>query len=139
MRHDEQLMANEGMSQSETCGMAKRVAVLLVRNLSEALHGRRIEIADSELHWLISGQYEQGDWGVRFFPSRAPKLIQYARQNNFRPLGIVILAENGDFSDFMNDDAISAENLAFAKHLFHVHALFWCFCFPCTPDQDVQS
>jgi hypothetical protein len=31
--------------------MAKRVAVLLVRNLSDALHGRRIEIADTELHW----------------------------------------------------------------------------------------
>jgi len=139
MRQDEQLMQSEGISQSESCGMAKRVGVLLVRHLSEALHGRRIEIADSELHWLIPGQCEEGDWGVRFFPSRAPELIQYARQNNFRPLGIVILAENGDFSDFMNDDAISAEDLDFAKHLFHVHALFWCFCFPSAPDQEVQS
>jgi len=32
--------------------------------------------------------------------------MQYARQNNFQPLGIVILAENGDFSDFMDEDAI---------------------------------
>ena len=139
MRHDEQLMPNEGIGRSESCGMAKRVAVLLVRNLSEALHERRIEIADSELHWLVPGQCEEGDGGVQLFPSRAPELMQYARQNNFRPFGIVILAENGDFSDFMNDDGIPAEDLDFAKHLFHLHALFWCFCFPSTPDQDAQS
>jgi hypothetical protein len=139
MRQDEQLMAGEGMSRSESCGMAKRVAVLLVRNLSEALHERRIEMADSELHWLIPEQCEEGDGGVQLFPSRAPELMQYARQNNFRPLGIVILAENGDFSDFINDDAIPAEDLDFAKHLFHAHALFWCFCFPTMPDQDAHS
>src|ERR1700756_621351 len=96
-----------GTRQISSC----ELAVLLVRNLSEALHGRRIEIADSELHWLVPGQYEEGDWGIRFFPSRAPELIQYARQNNFRPLGIVILAENGDFSDFMNDNAIPTGDL----------------------------
>jgi len=132
-------MTSEGMSQSESCGMTTRVAVLLVRNLSEALHERRIEIADSELHWLIPGQCEEGDGGVQLFPSRAPELMQYAQKNNFRPLGIVILAENGDFSDFMNEDAIATENLDFAKRLFHVHALFWCFCFPSIPDQDAQS
>jgi hypothetical protein len=75
MRQDEQLMPSEGISQSESCGMAKRVAVLLVRNLSDALHGRRIEIADTELHWLIPGQYQEGDWGVRFFPSRASERL----------------------------------------------------------------
>jgi hypothetical protein len=138
MRQDEHLMASEGMSRSESCSMAKRAALLLVRNLSEALQERRIEIADSELHWLIPGQCEEGDGGVQLFPSRAPELMQYARQNNFRPFGIVILAENGDFSDFMNDDAIPAEDLDFAKHLFHLHALFWCFCFPSKPDQDAQ-
>jgi hypothetical protein len=139
MRQDEQLMANEGMSQSESCDMAKRVAVLLVRNLSEALHEHRLEIADSELHWLTPEQCEERDGGMQLFPSRAPELMQYARQNNFRPLGIVILAENGDFSDFMNEDAILAEDLDFAKHLFHIHALFWCFYFPSAPDQDAQS
>jgi len=139
MRQDDQLMASERMSQSESCGMAKRVAVLLVRNLSEALHQRRIEIADSELHWLFPEQCEEADGGIQLFPSRAPNLMQYARRNNFRPLGIVILAENGDFSDFMNDDAIPVGDLDFAKHLFHLHALFWCFCFPSTPDQDAQS
>jgi hypothetical protein len=72
-------------------------------------------------------------------PSRAPELMQYARQKNFRPLGIVMLAENGDFFKFMNEDAIPAEHLDFAKHSFHVHALFWCFCFPSAPDQDAQS
>jgi hypothetical protein len=139
MRQDEQSMASAGMSQSESCRMARRIAVLLVRNLSEALHERRIEIADSDLHWLIPGQCEERDGGVQLFPSLAPELIQYARQNNFRPLGIVILAENGNFSDFMNDDAIPAEDLDFAKHLFHLHAMFWCFCFPSTPDQDAKS
>lgn len=135
MRQDEPLMAPEGISQSESCGVAKRIAVLLVRNLSGALHERRIEIADSELHWLIPEQCEEGNGGVLLFPSRAPELMQYARQNNFRALGIVMLAENGDFSDFMNDDGIPAEDLNFAKHLFHVHALFWCFYFPSAPGQ----
>ena len=139
MRQDERLMASDGMSQSESGVMARRVAVLLVRNLSDALRERRIDIADSELHWLIPGQCEEADGGIQLFPSRAPKLMQYARRNNFRPLGIVILAENGDFSDFMNDDAIPVVDLDFAKHLFHLHALFWCFCFPSTPDQDAQS
>ena len=139
MRQDDQLMASEGMNQSESCGMATRVAVLLVRNLSEALHERRIDIADSELHWLMPAQCEERDGGVQLFPSRAPELMQYARENNFRPLGVVVLAENGDFSDFMNEDAIATEDLDFAKHLFHVHAMFWCFCFASTPCQDAQS
>lgn len=49
MRQDEQLMPREGISQSESCGMAKRVGVLLVRNLSEALHGAesKLRIANS--------------------------------------------------------------------------------------------
>jgi hypothetical protein len=139
MRQDDQLMASEGMSQSESVGMAKRVAVLLVRNLSEALHERRIETADSELHWLMSAQCEERDGGVQLFPWLAPELMQFARENNFRPLGVVVLDENGNFSDFMNEDAIATEDLDFAKHLFRVHALFWCFCFPSTPDQEAQS
>ncbi|MGA9508702.1 MAG: hypothetical protein WBV55_08675 [Candidatus Sulfotelmatobacter sp.] len=138
MRQDEQVMASEGMSQSETEGIAKRVAVLLVRKLSDALRERRIEMADSELHWLTPGQCEESDGGIQLFPSRSLGLMQYAQENNFRPLGIVVL-ENGDFSDFMNEDAIATEDLDFAKHLFHVHALFWCFCFPSTPDRDAQS
>jgi hypothetical protein len=119
--------------------MAKRVTVLLVRKLSDALRERRIETADSELHWLTPGQCEESDGGIQLFPSRALELTQYAQENNFRPLGVVVLAENGDFSDLMNEDAIATEDLDFAKHLFHVHALFWCFCFPCTPDRDAQS
>jgi hypothetical protein len=138
MRQDERLIVSEGLNQSESGGTGTRVAVLLVRNLSEALHERRIETADSELHWLTPKQCEERDGGMQLFLSRAPKLMQYARQNNFRPLGIVILAENGDFSDFMNEDAIPPEDLDFAKHLFHIHALFWCFYFPSAPDQDAQ-
>src|ERR1700722_6236829 len=139
LRQDDQVMASDGMSQSERCAMATRVAMLLVRNLSEALHERRIDIADSELRWLVPGQCEEGDGGIQLFPSRTPELMQYARENNFRPLGVVVLAENGDYSDFMNEDAIATEDLDFAKHLFHVHALFWCFCFPSTADQDAQT
>jgi len=134
MRQDDQMMASERMSHSETGGIAKRVAVLLIRNLSDALRERRIETADSELHWLMLGQCEESEGGIQLFPSRSLELMQYARENNFRPLGVVVLAENGDFSDFMNEDAIATEDLDFAKHLFHVHALFWCFCFPSTPD-----
>jgi hypothetical protein len=139
MRQDERSMASAGLNHCESGGMGTRVAVLLVRNLSEALHERRIEIADSELHWLFPEQCEEADGGIQLFPSRAPELMQYARENNFCPLGVVVLAENGDFSDFMNEDAIPTEDLDFAKHLFLVHALFWCFCFPCTPDHDAQT
>jgi hypothetical protein len=139
MRQDNQLMASDGTRQSETEGIGKRVAVLLVRNLSDALRERRIEMADSELHWLIPGQCEESGGDVQLFPFRSLELMQYAQENNFRPLGVVVLADNGDFSDFMNEDAIATEDLEFAKHLFHVHALFWCFCFPSTPDQDAQS
>jgi hypothetical protein len=138
MRQDDQMMASEGLNHSESGGMGTRVAVLLVRKLSEALCERRIETADSELHWLMPAQCEERHGGVQLLPWLAPELMQYARENNFRPLGVVVLAENGDFSDFMNEDAIPTEDLDFAKHLFHVHALFWCFCFPCTPDHDAQ-
>ena len=110
--------------------MPERVAVLLVRNLSQALRERRIEAADSEPFWLSPEQYAEQGGGMQFFPSKATDLMHYARENNFRPLGIMILAENGDFSDFMNDEGIAPEDLDFAKHLFHVHAVFWCFYFP---------
>ena len=71
MRQDDQMMASERMSHSETGGIAKRVAVLLIRNLSDALRERRIETADSELHWLMLGQCEESEGGIQLFPSRS--------------------------------------------------------------------
>jgi hypothetical protein len=41
--------------------MSKRVAVLMVRNLTEAVLRRRIQTADSEPYWLGSQQCEEGD------------------------------------------------------------------------------
>jgi hypothetical protein len=117
----------------------ERVAVLLVRNLYQALQERCIETADSEPFWLSPEQYAEQDGGIQFFPSQAADLIRYAQEHNFRPLGIMVLAENGDFSDFMDEDDIPREDLDFAKHLFHVHAVFWCFYFPFATAQDGQS
>jgi hypothetical protein len=119
--------------------MRDRVAVLLVRNLSQALQERRIETADSELFWLSPEQYMKENRGIQFFPSHAIDLMRYARENSFRPLGIAMLAENGDFTDFMNEDAIAPEDLEFAKHLFHVHTVFWCFVFPSVAGQDAEG
>src|SRR5258706_15987854 len=98
--------------------MSKRVAVLLVRNFSEALRERRIQAADSEPYWLTPEQYAERDGGVQLFPLRGNNLMDYARKNSLRLLGIIILAENGDYSDFMNDEGIALQDQDFARKLF---------------------
>lgn len=120
--------------------MAKRVAVLLVGNLPEALRDRRVRTAHSEPYWLESEQYiECGDGGVQFFPSKASELMIYAREHDLCPLGIVIVNEQGDYSDFLNDDAIAPDDREFARRLFQTHAHFW-FCYlPSLADQQTDS
>jgi len=69
----------------------KRVAVLLVGHLLEALRQRRIEVADSEPHWLASSQYRHRDGGIELLPANAGDLMAYASERSFLPLGLVIV------------------------------------------------
>ena len=105
----------------------KRVAVLLVKNLTEALRLRQVEAADSEPYWLGPGQFRERGAGVELLPAMAGDLMAYARQNELHPLGIVVLHENGGYSDYINEDAIEPLDRQFATKLFQAHAHFW-FC-----------
>ena len=49
----------------------KQVAVLLVRHLFEALRQRRIEVSDSEPHWLTPWQYRERGGGIELVPGNA--------------------------------------------------------------------
>lgn len=119
--------------------MPNRVAVLLVGNFSEALRQRRVRLANSEPYWLTSEQYAERDGGVYLLPAQAPELVDYARKNSMRPLGVIVVAETGDYSEFMNEDAIAPQDMDFAKRLFESHAHYW-FCFlPWIAEQNPQS
>jgi hypothetical protein len=119
--------------------MSKRVAVLLVRNLSEALRQRRIEVAESEPYWLRPEQYNERDGGVELLPAMADDLMAYARRNDLRPMGVVILNESGDYFDYINDGPISPIDREFAIKLFQVHAHFW-FCYvPWLADKQTEA
>jgi len=112
--------------------MAKRVAVLLIGNLSEALRKRSIETADSEPYWLRPDQYHEHDDGVEFLPASAPEMLAYCKIKNMYPLGLVALAENGDYADYIDSDYISknailSRDQKFVTRLFQLHAHFW-FC-----------
>ena len=112
--------------------MAKRVAVLLIGNLTEALRRRSVETANSEPYWLRPDQYRERDGGVEFLPATAPELVAYCRQNNMYPLGLVTLAQNGDYADYIDSDYIGKNEILsrdqkFVTKLFQSHAHFW-FC-----------
>ena len=108
--------------------MSKRVAILLIRHLSKALLRRRIQDVDSEPYWLGPGQYIERDGGVELFPAEADDMMAYAKHNHLRPLGVVVVNENGEYFDFFNDDAvISPIDREFAEKLFRAHAQFWFY------------
>lgn len=112
--------------------MAKRVAVLLIGNLSEALRQRSIEVADSQPYWLRPDQYDEHDGGVKFDPVTAPDMMAYCRERNMYPLGLVTLAENGDYADYIDSEYISknailSRDKKFVTKLFQMHSHFW-FC-----------
>jgi hypothetical protein len=108
--------------------MSKRVAILLVRHLSKALRRRRIEAVDSEPFWLTPEQYEERDGGIQLLPEMAGDMIAYSQRNHLRPLGVVVVNEDGEYFDFFNDEAIiSPIDREFAEKLFRAHAHFW-FC-----------
>lgn len=112
--------------------MAKRVAVLLIGNLSEALRKRSIKAANSEPYWLRPDQYHEHGDGVEFIPESAPGMVAYCKKMNMYPLGLVALAENGDYADYIDSDYISRNEILsrdqkFVTSLFQMHAHFW-FC-----------
>jgi hypothetical protein len=112
--------------------MPKRVAALLIGNLSEALRRQCIEAADSEPYWLHPDQYNERDGGVELLPARAREMMAYCKGKNMCPLGIVILTENGDYADYINSDNLDGDPVSlvdreFATKLVQAHAHFW-FC-----------
>ena len=108
--------------------MSKRVAVLLVRELSKALLRRRIQDVDSEPYWLNPEQYLERDGGVQLLSDKVSDMVNYAKCNKLRPLGVVAVAENGQYFEYFNDDIfISPIDQKFARQLFRAHAHFW-FC-----------
>lgn len=108
--------------------MSKRVAVLLIRHLSKTLLRRRIQDVDSEPYWLGPDQYFERDGGVQLLPDKAADMIGYAESNHLRPLGVVIVNEDGQYFDYFNEDAfVPSCDREFARKLFQAHAHFW-FC-----------
>lgn len=108
--------------------MSKQVAILLIRDLSKALLRRRIQDVESEPYFLTPGQYFEHDGGVQLLPDKGGDLVEYSKRNHLRPLGVIVVAENGRYFDYFNHDAIlSPVDREFAETLFRAHAHFW-FC-----------
>lgn len=107
--------------------MGKRVGILLMRHFLEAVRQRRIDVADSEPHWLTSDQYrELEDGRIELFPSSAPELMAHARLQSFRPVGLVVLDDDqGRCRPFIDERVIVGCDREFALLVFHAHAYFW--------------
>jgi hypothetical protein len=97
-----------------------------MRHLLEAVRQRKIDMADSEPHWLTSEQYhEHQDGTLELLPSEAPELMAHAREQRFRPVGMVVLDDQGGCRTLVDENAILECDRDFALHVFHVHAYFW--------------
>lgn len=106
--------------------MAKQVGILLMRHLHEAVRQHRIEVADSEPCWLTADQYrERVDGGMELLPSNAYELMSYARNQSFRPTGIIVINDDGDYRDYIDESALPELDKDFALQVFHAHAHFW--------------
>lgn len=117
--------------------MGKRVGVLLMRHLLEAVRQRRVDFADSEPYWVTSEQYrELEDGRIEFSPSRAPDLMAHARQQSFRPVGLVVIDDQGGCRPFVDENAILGCDRQFALLVFHTHAYFWFIHIPALSKQE---
>jgi hypothetical protein len=111
--------------------MSKQVAILLVRELSKVLLRRRIQDVQSEPYFLLSEQYLECDSGVQLLADRAGDMIEYAKYNKLRPLGVVIVNDDGRYLGFFNEDAfIAPSDRKFAEKVFNTHVHFWFCEFP---------
>ena len=106
--------------------MGKRVGILLMRHLLEAVRQRKTDVADSEPHWLTAGQYrERDDGGIELLSSEATELMTYARERSFRPIGLVVLDDEGGCRTFVDERVIPEGDRELALKVFHTHAYFW--------------
>ena len=103
----------------------KGIAIILVRNFAAALEKRRVEAAESDLHWLGPDQYRERDGGVEFARETFGEVIAYAEQNGLFPLGFVIVYQDGKRHGFFNEAAFLPDHRAFAEKMFRVHQRFW--------------
>ena len=97
-----------------------------MRHLLEAVRQRKIDVADSEPQWLTGEQYRERDDGImELLPSETPELMTHAREQSFRPVGMVVVSDQGDCRTFIEENAILECDREFALHVFHTHAYFW--------------
>ena len=117
--------------------MAKQVGVLLMRHLHEAVRQRRIEVADSEPRWLSAEQYREcDDGGIELLPWSAPELMIYAREQSFQVVGIIVINDEGDYWDYVDENALPENDRDFALRVFHAHAHFWFLYVPSLNSND---
>jgi hypothetical protein len=111
--------------------MAKHVGILLMRHFHEAVRQHRIEVADSEPHWLTSNQYrEREDGGIELLPWNAHELMTHAREQSFRPVGMIVINDEGDYWDYVDENTLPEDDRDFALRVFHTHAHFWLLYLP---------
>lgn len=120
--------------------MAKQVGVLLMRHLHEAVRQHRIEVADSEPRWLSAEQYRECvDGGIELLPWNAPELMTYARCQDFRPIGMIVINDEGDYSDYVDENSLPENDRDFALRVFHAHAHFWFLYVPSLNRNDLMT
>ncbi|MGD0972786.1 MAG: hypothetical protein ABR866_01775 [Candidatus Korobacteraceae bacterium] len=117
----------------------KRVAILLVKNLAEALQQRCIRTAENEPYWLTPNQYREHDGGVDFIPEKAGDLVAYADSKNLYPLGLVIVREDSRLCEYLNDGPIPLADREFALQLFRFHAHLWFCVIPSLTDSEAEN
>lgn len=120
--------------------MAKQVGVLLMRHLHEAVRQHRIDVADSEPRWLSAEQYRQcDDGGIELLPWNAQELMTYAREQSFRPVGMIVINNDGDYRDYVDENALPESDRDFALRVFHAHAHFWFLHVPSLNGNDPMT
>ena len=115
---------------NKSCGstrIMKCVAILLVKNLPEALRQRDIRAAQSDPYWLKPNQFCERDGGIEVIPAVVDDLIAYAGCHNLFALGSIIVGKDTDYCEYLNEGPIAQADRAFALELFQSHAHFW-FC-----------
>jgi hypothetical protein len=112
--------------------MRKRVGVVLMTNLADALRHDELVTANSELYWFGEDQYVEHAGGVRLLPGNSGRLTANAKTNDLHPLGVVIVDENGDWYDFLIEKAIALRYREVARRLLRKHLQFWLCFIPST-------
>jgi hypothetical protein len=112
--------------------MKKRVGVMLMTNLADALRHDELPTANSELYWFGEDQYFERAGGVRVVPGNGGRVVAYARANNLHPIGVVLVDEDGTWHDLLIDKGIATTYRGTARHLLRTHLQFWLGLTPLT-------